>query len=109
MTKRSILLVAGQRGIIRIIPPEVENAEKNVKHLIGHGEAVNQLKVAPKNPYLLASASSDHSVRLWNIETMVCIATFHGQNGHRDGVVTIDFNSDASKLVSGGLDHLLVI
>lgn len=49
------------------------------------------------------------TVRLWNIETSMCIATFHGDYGHRDTVLTIDFNHDCSKLVSGGHDHKIAI
>lgn len=48
-------------------------------------------------------------MRLWNIETLVCIANFHGESGHRDTVVSIDFNHDCSKLVSGGIDHMIAI
>lgn len=108
-TNQSILLAAGERGVIQILYPEHEEPEETVKHLIGHGASVNQLKISRKHRFLLASASSDHSIRLWNIQTNVCIATFHGENGHRDHVVTIDFNRDSSKLVSGGIDHMLAI
>lgn len=77
--------------------------------MIGHGSAVNQLKISPRKPWLLASASKDRSVRLWNVETMVCIATFHGEEAHRDEVVSIDFNHDCSRLVSSGNDHMIAI
>lgn len=104
---RSILVTAGKCGIIRIFHFGSELI--NAGHLIGHGQAVNQLKISPRQLFLLASASSDYSIRLWNIETKVCIATLHGVNGHRDQVVTVDFNRDGSKLVSGGHDHMLAI
>lgn len=107
LTKKSILLIAGKQGIIKMFQPE--SARMNADHLIGHGQAVNQLKISPRKPFLLASASSDHSIRLWNIATKVCIATLHGADGHRDQVVTVDFNRDGSKLVSGGHDHMLAI
>lgn len=110
MTHRSILITGGKRGVIRMIEPEMEQSDdKSGKYFIGHGGAVNQLKVSPHKPYLLASASSDRSIRLWNIDTHVCIATFHGENGHRDEIVAIDFNRNCTKLVSGGLDHLMAI
>lgn len=81
----------------------------NAKHLVAHGGAINQLKCPVHKPYLLASASMDQSIRLWNINTMVCIATFHGILGHRDEIVTIDFNRNCSQLVSGGMDHVIVV
>lgn len=96
--KRSVLITAGQLGVIRILQPERDDWCESSKHLIGHGDAINQLKIAPRFPFLLASASSDHSFRLWNIETGVCIATFHGDQAHRDGVITIDFNRESTKL-----------
>lgn len=102
-----MLLVGGVRGIIRIFKPE--RPAITPTHLIGHGGAVNQVKVSRKNPFLLASASSDRSIRLWNIQTKVCIATFHSVDGHRDDVVTIDFNLDCTRLVSGGVDHMIAI
>lgn len=105
--KTSILLAAGGRGIIRIFHPE--NSEIPAKHLIGHGQSVNQLKIAHSKPFLLASASKDHSIRLWNIETSVCIATFHGIDSHRDECVSIDFNRKCTQLVSGGNDHMIAI
>lgn len=98
ITKRSILITTGVRGIIRILQPEINDWYENTKNLIGHGRAVNQLKVSPRLPYVLASASSDRSIRLWNIETEVCIATFHGEDAHRCEVLTVDLNRDFTKM-----------
>lgn len=109
-THKPILLTAGDHGIIHIIDIDVTNQDQvKPKHLKGHGGAINQLKVASRRPYLLASASKDHSIRLWNIQTNVCIATFHGIDSHRDEVVSIDFNLECTKLVSGGIDHMIAI
>lgn len=102
-----MLVVAGVRGVIRIV--EVERPKHQPGHLIGHGSAVNQLKISQKNPFLLASASKDRSIRLWNVETKACIATFHAIESHRDEVVSIDFNHDCTRLVSGGIDHMIAI
>lgn len=106
--QKTALILGGKRGVIRIIMPELNNM-KHAKHLIGHGAAINQLICRPLKPYLLASASADRSFRLWNIETNVCIATFHGVEAHRDEVVSIDFNRDCTQIVSGGMDHMIAI
>ena len=78
-----LLIVAGLRGIIKVINCVTFEI---CALLVGHGNAVNDVKAHPVDNSLILSASKDESVRLWNIQTCVCIAVFAGDKGHRDEI-----------------------
>ena len=93
---------AGKKGIVRVINAQKAKVERT---LIGHGEAINDLKMHPKDPSLLITASKDESLRLWNLRTGSTVAVFAGLKGHRGEVVHVDFSSDGSKFASCGIDN----
>lgn len=102
----TVLLAAGDLGIIRIITP---SNPQSIKYLSGHGGPINDLKVSPKYRELVMSASKDYTIRLWNIRTEVCVAIFGGVEGHRDEVLSCDFHSSGTRIISCSMDHSLKI
>lgn len=105
-TLQTILVFGGARGIIRFINPM---SLLTPQVLIGHCSAIHDLKVHPKDSSILLSASGDHTMRLWNIESGQCIAVFGGADGHVDQIVSADFDATGDTIVSGGGDYSLKI
>ncbi|CAI5465724.1 unnamed protein product [Closterium sp. Yama58-4] len=80
-----LLAASGSSGVIRIIDCWRETV---VHSFIGHGGAVNEVRVHPSHPALLLSAGKDESLRLWNADTGVCVAIVGGSDGHRNEVLS---------------------
>ncbi|CAI7871191.1 unnamed protein product [Closterium sp. NIES-53] len=99
---RPLLAASGSSGVIRIIDCWRETV---VHSFIGHGGAVNEVRVHPSHPALLLSAGKDESLRLWNTDTGVCVAIMGGTDGHRNEVLSADFHpGDQAIIASCGMD-----
>lgn len=85
-----------------------DTSRTNKSPLISAG-AINDMKFHPIHPHLLISGSKDYSLRLWNIQNSTCIAIFSGIRGHRDEVLSVDMSADGRTMISGGIDHNIMV
>ncbi|KAK5009301.1 hypothetical protein LTR28_001712 [Elasticomyces elasticus] len=99
-----LLCVSGEIAKIRIIDVKSGSITRT---LVGHGAGINDLVVSPRSPSVLASASEDHSIRLWNLDATYqkrpCAALLVGE-GHKQAVLSISFHHTGKYLISGGQD-----
>ena len=65
-----------------------------------YNSPINNIAFSPNNP-LLASASVDSTIQLWNLNTNALQATLQG---HTSDVLNVTFSPDGSLLASGGAD-----
>jgi len=96
------VLAAGSKGVIRVL--DINN-KAYVKSLMGHGEAVNDMSVHPRDPALIVTASKDESLRMWNLRLGTSIAVFAGLKGHRGEVLSVDFDRYGNRFASCGIDN----
>lgn len=73
--------------------------------LKGHVNAVTSIDVSP-NGNLIASASLDRTVRLWNARNSKAIRVLRG---HRDEVYTVVFSPDNARLAASGYDGRVLV
>jgi polycomb protein EED len=97
-----LLAVGGKTGIVKVI--NTGRARIDVE-LVGHTGEINALLFHPFHPTLLASASMDASVRLWNVKTRSLLIIFGGRIAHAEAVYCLDWDTKNERLVTGGHDR----
>ncbi|EFN76397.1 U3 small nucleolar RNA-interacting protein 2, partial [Harpegnathos saltator] len=78
---------------------------KHIKDLQGHRGSVSGL-VFRKNTHTLYSASTDRSIKVWNLDDMAYVESFFG---HQSGITSIDALSRERAITSGGFDSSIRI
>ncbi|KAK9248797.1 WD40-repeat-containing domain protein [Lipomyces tetrasporus] len=104
-TGRPWIAVGGKSGIVKIIDCASGNLVRTLK---GHGDEILDLNTCPTHPYIIASTSGDHTIRIWNLDPnykdQPCAIICAGE-GHREQVLTVAFHDSGRFLVSGGMDN----
>lgn len=94
-------LIGWQRNTAEII--DLNDPEK--RKLIQNQSHVEYACFAP-NGKTIAIASVDHSVSIWDAQTLICL---HRLTAHQDTVRMVAYSPDGASLVSASLDNTLVV
>jgi eukaryotic-like serine/threonine-protein kinase len=82
------------------------SASSGIKYIFrGHTAEVTSLSWSPDGSQL-ASASLDHSVRLWNLSTQQNTITYLG---HTQGILAVAWSHHSNLLASGGEDKTILV
>lgn len=79
-----------------------------VRVLKGHTETVEALAVSPDGT-LIATASFDKTVKLWDAQTGQEIRTYAGPQGHTNQVLCVAFNAKGDQIATGGADNKVCV
>lgn len=73
--------------------------------LSGHSKAVVSCKICPDgNSQLVASASADATVKIWDMNDGQCKATL---SGHKEGICDLAWTATGNYICSASDDHTL--
>ena len=106
------IVMGGNTNSIFLYTINIENnnngMSENIEELIGHKNDINDLKFLIKHPNILLSASSDSTVRIWDITTKKMLCIYGGPFGHPSHVLTVDFHFSEQFIASAGFDQVVM-
>ena len=108
-----LLAIAGESGHVQVIKPMTSELSFT---LVGHGVGtVNDLATHPIYPWIIASASIDGSIRIWDLRRAsnkalsTCVVICGHSLAHKEGLLSISWHDCGRYLVSGGFDHKICV
>ena len=111
--KPGILAAGGLDKIIENYSPTDENCSDFIKQdkiLKGHSASVEDIQWSPEQEYVLASASVDKSIKLWDLRTDCKNSAITIPNAHDSDVNVISWNQiNTTLLASGGDDNIFKV
>ncbi|ELQ75551.1 Transcriptional repressor EED/ESC/FIE, required for transcriptional silencing, WD repeat superfamily [Trachipleistophora hominis] len=103
---KTLLVLAGERGILKIIDLCTGSFYMALK---GHGGPIIDMLHKEVRPNIVFSASSDTTIRMWDLQRACTLVIFGGLAGHEDVVLSIDISVDGNYLVSSGTDNSIKV
>ncbi|HUR55120.1 MAG TPA: WD40 repeat domain-containing protein, partial [Gemmataceae bacterium] len=76
--------------------------------LKGHTDTVDAVAVSPDGK-LIATASFDKTVKLWDAATGKEIRTYGGEKGHTGQVLSVAFSAKGDQIATGGADNKALV
>ena len=86
----------------------ISGQSENISELIGHKNDINDLKFLIIHPNILLSASSDSTVRVWDVKNKKMLCIYGGPFAHPSHVLTVDFHFSEQFIASAGFDQVVM-
>ncbi|MBX7183225.1 MAG: hypothetical protein K1X82_14030, partial [Bacteroidia bacterium] len=103
------IVTGGRDAYLNLWEPTTSNLYKNTNSVPAHNYAIYDIALSP-NQNLLASASRDKTIKLWNLELEILIRLDKAKfNGHAYSVNTLLWDANSNLLLSGSDDRSILV
>eukprot|EP00493_Phyllostaurus_siculus_P026312 UN26657 len=97
------IIAAGNLALIKVFNL---TERKSVRVVEGHGDQINEINCHPTKFNIVATASKDMSVRIYDVKNSRCLFIC---NHHVSNVLTVNWNIQGTLLVSGAMDNSVAV